>query len=317
MAFTRAIHHYIDKTYTIFSFYVNLIGQQSNIVLLKPSFEHINRIQAGESFVVYQYETAHFPFKWHYHPEYELTLITSGSGKRLVGDHYAAFSPGDLVLLGGNLPHTWTSEPARQRASAIVIQFSEAFINPFLEYPECYGIAALLRKSGKGLFFGKRQHVVTEKIKQLSKATGMGKLLGLIDVLHHLSKAPATALSTSAMLHASTNIAEARINKIFQHLYRHYKKPLHIDQFARLIHLSPGAFCKFFKKITGKTFSDYVNDIRIAKACTLLLETDLSITHIAYDVGFESITYFNRVFFRKKGSTPRVFRAQLKHWKAG
>lgn len=270
---------------------------------------------AEESFVVYAYETSHFPFKWHYHPEYELTLITSGSGKRLVGDHYAAFTAGDLVLLGGSLPHTWTSEPARQRASAIVIQFSETFIAPFLEYPEGRGILTLLRKSERGLFFGKRTEPVTEKIQHLSQAAGMEKLLALIDVLHHLSKLPAATLSSSVMSPASTDTAEARINKVFQHLYRHYKKPLHIDQFARLIHLSPGAFCKFFKKITGKTFSDYVNDVRISKACTLLLETDRNITHIAYDVGFESITYFNRVFFKKKGSTPRVFRAQVKHWK--
>ncbi|WP_300602849.1 AraC family transcriptional regulator [Niabella sp.] len=279
---------------------------------MKPSFEHINRIQAGESFVVYQYETSHFPFKWHYHPEYELTLITSGSGKRLVGDHYATFSPGDLVLLGGNLPHTWTSEPARKRASAVVIQFSEAFITPLLEYPECTGIATLLRKSEKGLFFDRRKDIVTEKIKRLSTAIGMEKLLGLIDILHHLGKLPAISLSTSVLPHTSTDVAEARINKVFQHLYRHYKKPLHIDQLARLIHLSPGAFCKFFKKITGKTFSDYVNDVRIAKACTLLLETDRNITHIAYEVGFESITYFNRVFFKKKEMTPRAFRARLK-----
>ncbi|MBO9592437.1 MAG: AraC family transcriptional regulator [Niabella sp.] len=282
---------------------------------MKPSFEHINRMGAEESFVVYAYETSHFPFKWHYHPEYELTLITSGSGKRLVGDHYAAFTAGDLVLLGGSLPHTWTSEPARQRASAIVIQFSETFIAPFLEYPEGRGILTLLRKSERGLFFGKRTEPVTEKIQHLSQAAGMEKLLALIDVLHHLSKLPAATLSSSVMSPASTDTAEARINKVFQHLYRHYKKPLHIDQFARLIHLSPGAFCKFFKKITGKTFSDYVNDVRISKACTLLLETDRNITHIAYDVGFESITYFNRVFFKKKGSTPRVFRAQVKHWK--
>lgn len=280
---------------------------------MKPSFENINRIREGESFVVYNYEAAYFPFKWHYHPEYELTLITSGSGKRLVGDHYADFVPGDLVLLGGNLPHTWSSEPARQRVGAVVIQFSETFIAPVLQYPECASIATLLRKSERGLFFRKqRAGKVTEKIQQLSAATGVEKLLGLIEVLHLLCKTNAEPVSTSAMLHASTDQAEERINKVFQHIYRNYKRPFRIDQLARLIHLSPGAFCKFFKKITGKTFSDYVNDLRVARASTLLLETDRHITQIAYEVGFESITYFNRVFSRKKKTTPRAFRAELK-----
>lgn len=280
---------------------------------MKPSFENIDRLRSGDSFVVYQYEAAYFPFKWHYHPEYELTLITSGSGKRLVGDNYTGFVPGDLVLLGSNLPHTWASEAERRPAAAVVIQFSEAFIAPFLQYPECRGIAALLRRSERGVFFRKRiAAAVIEKIKELPAATGMEKLLGLIGVLHQLGRMNADPVSSLVMAHIPTDQAEKRINKVLQHVYRNYKRPFRIDQLSRLIHLSPGAFCKFFKKITGKTFSDYVNDVRVAKACTLLLETDRNITRIAYDVGFESITYFNRVFLKKKEMTPGAFRHQLK-----
>ncbi|SDC85516.1 AraC family transcriptional regulator [Niabella drilacis] len=280
---------------------------------MKPSFEHVDRMRVGESFVVYDYEAAHFPFRWHYHPEYELTLILSGSGKRLVGDNYTDFLPGDLVLLGGHLPHTWSSEPVRQRVAAVVIQFSAVFIAPVLEYPECRGIAALLQQSERGLFFRKRgAGIVMEKIKRLSAATGVEKLLSLIEILHLLSKMNAVPVSASAMVHTSTDRTEERINKVFQHIYRNYRKPFRIEQLSRLVHLSPGAFCKFFKKITGKTFSDYVNDIRVARSCTLLLETDLPVAQIAYATGFESITYFNRVFFRKKKTTPRAFRLELK-----
>ncbi len=280
---------------------------------MKPSFENIQQVREGDSFVVYHYTAAYFPFKWHYHPEYELTLILSGSGKRLVGDNYAGFIPGDLVLLGSNLPHTWASEPEPQPAAAVVIQFSAAFITPFLQYPECRGIAALLRRSEKGLFFNKRTAAaVIKKIKTLLAATGMARLLGLVDILHHLGKISAEPVSRLAMAQAPTDRAEERINKILQHVYRNYKKPFRVDQLCRLIHLSPGAFCKFFKKTTGKTFSDYVNDVRVAKACNLLLETDRNIARIAYDVGFESITYFNRVFLKKKEITPGAFRHQLK-----
>lgn len=280
---------------------------------MKPSFENVEQVKGAASFVVYEYQTKHFPFKWHYHPEYELTLIVSGKGKRLVGDSYNDFFQDDLVFIGAGVPHTWASEPDKKNVFSIVIQFSQDVIQPFLQFPECKGIAALLKASEKGLYFKKKQAIeVIEKIKALPQKTDLEKLLTLIELLGALAKLPATALSSSVISYQKYDITEQRINKVSQYVYNNYKQSIPVKAVAAKLHLTAGAFCKFFKKATGKTFSDYVNDVRIGKATTLLLETDETIATIASKVGYESISYFNRVFYAKKNATPGSFRRQLK-----
>ncbi|ANH82861.1 hypothetical protein A8C56_19390 [Niabella ginsenosidivorans] len=280
---------------------------------MKPELEHIEHIKGNASFVVYNYEAGYFPFKWHYHPEYELTLITCGAGKRLVGDSYEDFLQEDLVLLGPGLPHTWVSEPSGKRVAAVVIQFSETFIQPFLQYAECKNVFSLLKKSKKGLLF-KRIHAkdIITTIKRLPDIDELDKLLSLIHILNELSKLSPRILSATVSAYPGSAAAEERINKVSHYIYQHYKRSLQLHDVARLLHLSPGAFCNFFKKATGKTFSDYVNDVRIGKACALLLESDDAIATIACKVGFESLSYFNRVFYNKKSITPGAFRRRLK-----
>lgn len=280
---------------------------------MKPELENIAHMKGNASFVLYNYRAPYFPFKWHYHPEYELTLITSGMGKRLVGDSYEDFVQDDLVLLGPGLPHTWVSEPSKEKAAAVVIQFSEAFIQPFLQYTECKNIPALLRKSKKGLFFKKRNaKELLALLRRLPDLGELDRLLGLIHILNALSRFSPRVLSATVGAYPGSDAAEERINKVSHYIYHHYQRSLQLGDVAKLLHLSPGAFCNFFKKATGKTFSDYVNDVRIGKACTLLLESDDAIITIAYKVGFDSISYFNRVFYKKKGITPGGFRRRLK-----
>jgi hypothetical protein len=101
---------------------------------------------------------------------------------------------------------------------------------------------------------------------------------------------------------------EKRINKVCQYIQKHASEPMNIQKAAALIHLSPSAFCKFFKRITGKTFSDYVNDIRIANVCSQLLATDKQVAEIAYGNGFETLTYFNRIFLKKTNMRPSIYR---------
>src|SRR4051812_7672073 len=121
---------------------------------MKASFENVETLKGNQSFVAYSFTVPFFEFKWHYHPEYELTLITKGSGKRIIDDSHENFTEGDLVLSGSGLPHTWSSEPSKnETVSAVVVQFSEPFISDFIRYQECGDIQQLLYKSGRGLFF--------------------------------------------------------------------------------------------------------------------------------------------------------------------
>ena len=280
---------------------------------MKAKLEQLSKKNHQQSFICYELKRPSFDFLWHYHPEYELTYISRGKGKRLVGDSYENFSDGDLVLLGPLLPHTWVSnKETKQKCSATVIQFTMEFIEPLFQYQEMSAIKKLLAKAGNGLRFepGKRNSVV-ELLQQMTQTKGVETFTSLIRVLQMLTTAKATTLTTVQFKPLKGNESQLRINKVFQYVQAGFREKISLQKAASLIHLSVSAFCKFFKRACGKTFSDYVNDIRVGYACQLLIETDKPVTEIAFESGFESLTYFNRVFLRKKLTSPGSFRKNV------
>jgi AraC-like DNA-binding protein len=275
---------------------------------MKAIFEDISSKKGNESFLAYRFTVPAFEFKWHYHPEYELTLITKGTGKRLVGDRYESFQTGDLVLLGPDLPHTWSSEVVNtQNVSAVVIQFTENFMNNFLQLTEFSKVSSLLSASSRGLSFP-NAFSLYRSLEVLPELVGVEKVTSLLTILQKLTEQKCILLSSEYFNPVKGEETENRINKVCQYVQRNASKNITLAQAADLIHLSRSAFSKFFRRATGKTFSDYVNDIRIGNACYLLTESDKAINEIAYETGFESLTYFNRVFLKKKQVTPRKFR---------
>jgi AraC-like DNA-binding protein len=277
---------------------------------MRAKLEQLNRLTSEQSFLCYVVNQAEFEFFWHHHPEYELTLITGGQGRRLVGDAYDHFTTGDLVLLGPHLPHTWISDKGvTLPQSAIVIQFTAAFIHSIVQYPEWKAVALLLEQAARGVAFS---HTNAREVQQLISAiagdTGSEAFILLLRILQQLAGLDRAVLATDCFRLLKSNDDTHRINRVFRYVQQQYANTISLKTAAALIPLSTPAFCKFFKKTTGKTFSDYVNDIRIANACQLLLETDKPIFEIAYRTGFESLTYFNRVFLRKKKRSPTAYR---------
>src|SRR5690606_20928696 len=277
---------------------------------MKESYEDINSKKGADSFLVYNRIVPAFDFKWHYHPEFELTLIVKGTGKRLVGDSYTDFASGDLVLVGPGLPHTWASDQGKKGSSwAVVIQFPEEFIHRFLHYPEFTQIARLLNNAQSGLVFPKEiVDIIMEEIIQLPLKKGVEKVTGLITILNKLSFYEPVKLVSPFFNSVKGSTNEKRINIVCNYIQENAHRKISLKKTADQIHLSGAAFCKFFKRATGKTFSDYVNDVRIGNACMMLTESDKPINEIAYHCGFDSITYFNRVFLKKKKVSPRNFR---------
>ncbi len=279
---------------------------------MKAVFENVESIKGNDSFVAYSFTVPFFKFKWHYHPEYELTLITKGNGKRIVGDSHENFIKGDLVLTGAGLPHTWASEPFKSSASAVVIQFSEEFIQNFTRYPEGNSIRELLSNSATGLFFNcKSNSPLIKLIEELPQKNKIFRITSLLEILHQLASEESIPLSSNLYSAARSQQNENRINKVCSFIQDHSSESLSVGQAAEMIHLSKSAFCKFFKRVMKTSFSDYVNEIRIANACYLLVESDKTIREIALETGFESLTYFNRVFLKKKNKTPGSFRKSL------
>lgn len=276
---------------------------------MKAVLEDIQSQQGNTSFYAYRFQVPFFEFKWHYHPEYELTYIIKGKGFRLIGNSYEEYTDGDLILLGPNLPHTWSGELNYEFASeAIVIQFSREFIQPFLNLKESVLINKLLENSNRGLSFHDTNKEVITKIIDLVEIKGFDRILKLLSALELLSATEIRTLASNSFHNIVSKESEIRINKVCLFIQNNFSEKISLKQIADLIYTTESNFCKFFKKATGKTYSDYLNEIRINEASRLLLQSEKTINQIAFECGFDTLSYFNRVFLRKKKMTPSLFR---------
>lgn len=277
---------------------------------MKPFLEDIGKKRGQHSFLAFEIKQKKLDFFWHYHPEYELTFIVKGKGRRLVGDSYQYFESGDLVLIGPELPHTWVSDSGlKGNCEAVVIQFSVEFIERFTALDELSGIRKMLTLSNQGISINENKSAsLKEVLKGLPYKSGIEKVTGLLHILYTLSTVKMTTLASPFFQPLKGRENEKRINIVCQYIQKHATETLTIHKAAALIHLSPSAFCKFFKRMTAKTFSDYVNEIRITNVCNDLLATDKQVAEIAYENGFETLTYFNRIFLKKKNMSPSSYR---------
>lgn len=275
---------------------------------MKAILEDVKSNQGASSFYAFRYQVPFFQFKWHYHPEYELTYILKGNGYRIVGNSYEYFNDGDLVLLGNHLPHTWSGKLNDDiKSDAVVIQFSKEFIAPFLGLNESLLIKNMLDTSVRGIRFEPDEELVS-KIIALTETNGVDKILKLISVLDDLSKKQPILIASNSFHNVVSKKNEMRINKVCLYIQNNFYTKISLKEVADLIFLTESNFCKFFKKSTGKTYSDYLNELRINEACRLLVQTEKSINQISFGCGFESLSYFNRVFLNKKGVTPSKYR---------
>jgi AraC-like DNA-binding protein len=228
----------------------------------------------------------------------------------MVGDHHENFESGDLVFIGPDLPHTWMSDRHMEgNCKVVVIQFTKELIQRFIGLEENAKINSFLSDSKRGLTINSNKNDnVKNLIKALPSKTGIDKISVFLQILHLLSTLESRTLSSSFYQPLKGAENEKRINTVCQYIQKHSTEPLTIQKAASIIHLTPSAFCKFFKRITGKTFSDYVNDIRIANVCRDLIATDKQVSTIAFENGFDTLTYFNRIFLKKKGMKPSNYR---------
>lgn len=268
-------------------------------------FEDLTLKSEGNSFVAYAYQTDKFTFHMHYHPEYELTYIEKGSGQRMIGDSLAHFAEGDLVLIEPDVPHTWSGN--NELSSAVVIQFSRKFIEPFMRLKEFTSIKILLESLNGAFVF--ESDVVQQQLKAIGNLDGFCKLTSFLDILNCISNQHAEKVNTSSL--SFSRQTEKRINKVCAFVQQNFHKHLNISDVASLIYLSDSAFCKFFKKATGKTFTQYLNLVRIEAISNQLLYTDFPVYQIVSRYGYDNQTYFNRIFKRVKGVTPIQFRKSI------
>lgn len=277
---------------------------------MKPVFEKIyNRDDA--SFKVMRLETRTFDHPYHYHPEYELTLITAGSGHRFVGDHSDTFFSNDLILLGKNLPHCWLDfGESKHMVSAVVIQFREdCFGKSFFDLPEMHRISLLLRRASRGIQFPKAAGTLLDSLNQIHQQTGSDQLITFLNIMNELSRSDDFALlSTSDYSATHQDTKFSRIDKVFEYVSNHFRTGIDLSVTADLVHMTPSAFCHYFKKYTKKTFTQYVNEVKIGYSCKLLMETELNVSEVCYQSGYNSLSRFNKCFKKITKKTPLSYR---------
>jgi AraC-like DNA-binding protein len=283
---------------------------------MKPIFQRLTT-ESEDGFAFKTIRSSSFDCPWHVHPEYELILVIQGHGYRIVGDNISRLSAGDLVLVGPGLPHIWQDEPgARGRGSVYfrLVQFEDAFLGDgLLRLPSMEPVRRLLHRAGRGLHIvGKTHGKVTALMNQMADLRGMERVLLFLQILVALAGSEDCEPIASSGFAAETSLYDQeRMDRVFQFLNGHLAQTVRLAEAARIVHLSEGAFSRFFRTHTGKTFPEFVNELRIGRACSLLMEDNLNITQVAYQSGFINLSNFNRQFLRLKGLSPRAFRQKF------
>jgi AraC-like DNA-binding protein len=266
---------------------------------------------------------------WHFHPEYQLTLVLRSRGHRMVGDNITPLQPGDLVLVGANLPHVWHqaatggSSKLETRSSkrsegapvhAIIVRFLDTFLGEeFLAKPELEAVRQLLRRSARGLQVrGKTRDAVAERMQRLADSRGLARIVELLAILETLAHSrELRPVASAGFIPAVAHADQDRMQRVCRYIDAHLTEPIERDAVAAEAHLSPGAFSRFFRVRTGKTLPEYVNALRIGRACEHLAEGTLKVTDVAMDCGFRNLANFNRHFRALTKLSPREYRRRF------
>jgi AraC-like DNA-binding protein/mannose-6-phosphate isomerase-like protein (cupin superfamily) len=300
--------------------FCNFIVQHIIIVeMMKPVLEHLP-LEPEESFVVKSFDYPHYPTPWHFHPEYEIVLVTESTGKRFIGDSVCDFKPGDLAFIGPNLPHLYRNDPAYyttksqpMRARSIVIHFLEkSFGNDFLSLPETRNVKNLLLRSRRGLeVTGSTHAIVSERIHMLCTLTGLPRWLKLLEVLEILSESGELKDISRTHVVGKNEIESERMNKVFEFVVRNFTREITIREVANHVNLSQNSFSRYFSERTRKPFITFVNEVRLSNACKLLQENKRSVSEICFDSGYNNLSHFNRQFKKVYAVSPLAYARQF------
>jgi len=277
---------------------------------VKPRYEQPG-LSDGTTFTCFTRRERAYEFAWHYHREYELTLITAGTGTRYVGTAVERYQPGDLVLLGPDLPHTFASRPGEESAEAVVTQFQHAFLGPdFFALPQFRAIERLLARSARGLRFARASGEIRAQITRLPSLDSAAQTVALLDVLQRLAvDVASTAMTGPGYAHAPSTVMRDRIDAVCGFLQQAHTEPVRLEEVAALVHMSPTSFSRFFHRAMGRTLTDHLNRLRVETACSLLTATSLPVIEVAARSGYRNLSNFNRRFLELKGLRPTAYRA--------
>ncbi|MFC5282767.1 AraC family transcriptional regulator [Pedobacter alpinus] len=278
---------------------------------MKPLFHKVP-ISLENSFGIRHTHAPNLGKIWHYHPELELHFVVKGKGVRFIGDNISNFNSGEIILVGENLPHTWRCNEVSNDEDAtdtevIVIQFlPDCLGKDFMLLPETFMLPKLFEKAKKGMVFtGDTKKELANIMLEATKASKIEKLIVLLRILDVLAHTDEYEEITSAHAFYQSNEPDnIRLNKICNYTLTNYKKEITLQEIASISNLSVTSFCRYFKRMTKKTFYDFLIEIRISHACRLLVEDKMPTEVICFECGFNNVSNFYRHFKKVTDITP-------------
>lgn len=275
-------------------------------------------LRPKESFIFKDLVGSYFNPNWHFHQEFQISLIVKGKGTRFVGDHVQTFNEGDLVFTGPNLPHLWRSDEAyfdkgsNLKTRGLVIYFDhELFSKSLLEKEEFYKINKLIERSARGMeFYGATKKKVIRLLMQISKQSGFNRIIKLFEIVNLLAQSDDYNLLSSLgynNMFKSEDTEKMRI--VYEYVMTNFKTKISLKEIASMLNMTTTSFCRYFKPRANKTFTRFVNDIRIGHVKKLLYEDNLNISEICYECGFNTLSNFNRQFKAVTNMSPYEYRS--------
>ena len=282
----------------------------------KPTFEKISpKFGSSLSIKLHSEQVEEkLPF-WHFHPEIELVYVNKAKGKRHIGNHLSYFNNSQLILIGANLPHNGFVDRFTSNGTETVIQFKEDFLGAkFFDIPEMILIKNLFIRAKMGILFGKDTKLLLDsKIKNLIKFEGIDRITQFLDILKELSLAKDYALlNVDGYAFEVKPQDNERIDIIFKLVRENFYRPIALEEVADRVSMTVPAFCRYYKKVTGKTFTQFVNEFRIVHSTKLLLETHSNITDVCLESGFNNFSHFSKLFKKITGKSPLKYRNEVK-----
>jgi AraC-like DNA-binding protein len=293
---------------------------------MKPQLHKLPLI-SDTSFLYNKLQCNFFDKPWHFHEEFELVLIEQSRGTKFIGDKVSLFEEGELILIGSNIPHLFRNNEdyyennGNLEAKSIFIHFTEDFLGAgFFNLPEMKLVRKLLDNSSFALqAHGRIKEFVIAKLQEIADQKPAQRLLSLLEILIMLSESKELKPLLTNGFVAGNRAARTtnnrkdtdRIHKVFEFIMKNYRHEIYLQEIASVLNMSPVSFSRFFKHHTRKTFSEYVTEIRISNACSLLMEDNESISQISYSSGFENLSNFYRHFRKITGVIPKDYRKRF------
>jgi len=253
-------------------------------------------------------------FFWHFHPEYELVYISGANGNRHVGDHLSAYEGSDLVLIGSLIPHLNFDYGVETDYQKVVVHLGKEFVEGrLMQTPELAFVNNLFQQAGYGLaFHGETKRKVGKELLSFDSLDPFEQYLGLLRIFKILSESEhVERLHDSPYSHTYSAREQGRLNGIYAFIDQHYHEKISLQEIADQTNLSKEAFCRYFKRTSGYTFTQFLNRYRVSQAKRILMSGG-NVSDACFQCGFESLSYFNRVFKRITHENPQAFRGRYK-----